>query len=160
MHKSMTVLAAVLAMGGASAAMAQTYVYPAKGQSAEQQQKDVADCKTWATQQTGFDPAKPAPVAAAPAPAPAPAPKGGRVRGAAAGATVAAITDNDVGDAAAVGAVAGASAQRGARRQAGAQQQAAAQQQQAAASQQQATSQANYAKAEGACLEGRGYTVK
>lgn len=160
MQQTLKHLITALALGGASAAMAQTYVYPAKGQSAEQQQKDVADCKTWATQQTGFDPSKPAPVAAASAPAPAPAPKGGRVRGAAAGATVAAITDNDVGDAAAVGAIVGGSSQRRAQRQAGAQQQAAAQQQQAAASQQQATSQANYAKAQSACLEGRGYTVK
>ncbi|MCX9154640.1 hypothetical protein OPU71_00720 [Niveibacterium sp. 24ML] len=149
MSRSLKPMIVMLALIGTSSAIAQTYVYPAKGQSAEQQQKDVAECQAWAKQQTGFDPAKP--VAAAPAPAPAPS--GGRVRGAAAGATVAAITDNDVGDAAAVGAVVGASAQRRDRRQ-------AASQQQAAASQQQAAGQANYAKAQGACLEGRGYTVK
>ncbi|MBB4014184.1 hypothetical protein [Niveibacterium umoris] len=145
----------------AGPAMAQQFVYPAKGQSPEQQKTDEAECYTWAVGQTGFDPAKP-PQAAAPAPAPAaaPAPSGGRVRGAAAAATVAAITDNDVGDAAVAGAVAGGAAQRGQKRQ----QQRAAQQQQAA-QQQAATTQASnqsaaFNKARAACLEGRGYTVK
>jgi hypothetical protein len=140
-----------LSLAVSSGVSAQQYVYPAKGQSAEQQQKDVADCRTWATSQTGYDPANPAPPPAATAPAPAPS--GGRVRGAAAGATVAAITDNDVGKAAAVGAVAGGVAQRGAKRQ-------AARQQQDQAAQQQSAAQANFQKAAGACLEGRGYTVK
>jgi hypothetical protein len=31
-------------------------VYPAKGQSAEQQKRDRADCHVWAVDQTGFDP--------------------------------------------------------------------------------------------------------
>jgi hypothetical protein len=39
-------------------AFAQQYVYPAKGQSAQQQKKDESACHTWAVQQTGFDPAK------------------------------------------------------------------------------------------------------
>lgn len=143
-------------------AVAQTYVYPAKGQSAEQQKKDEAECYTWAVGQTGFDPAKPPPAATATAapPPPPPKPSGARIKGAAAGATVAAITDHDTGDAAVAGAVAGGVAQRGAKRQAG-QQQAAAQQQ---AAQQQATQQQNqtasFNKARSACLEGRGYTIK
>ena len=46
------------------AAMAQQqYVYPQKGQSAEQQKKDEYDCHTWAVKQTKFDPT----VAQAPA---------------------------------------------------------------------------------------------
>ena len=32
------------------------YVYPQKGQSAEQQEKDEFDCFKWAKQQSGFDP--------------------------------------------------------------------------------------------------------
>lgn len=153
-------LSAVLLLATMTAS-AQTYVYPAKGQSAEQQKKDEAECYTWAVGQTGFDPAKPPPApTTAAAPPPAPKPSGARVRGAAAGATVAAITDHDTGDAAVAGAVAGGAAQRGAKRQAS-QQQAAAQQQ---AAQQQATQQQNqtsaFNKARSACLEGRGYTIK
>src|SRR5690348_12006831 len=37
---------------------AQQIVYPAKGQSAQQQKKDEAECGQWATQNTGIDPAK------------------------------------------------------------------------------------------------------
>jgi len=33
-------------------------IYPVKGQSAEQQQKDEFECYQWAVQQTGFDPTK------------------------------------------------------------------------------------------------------
>ena len=50
-------------------AQQQLIVYPAKGQSAEQQQKDTSECKTWATGQTGFDPANP-PAMQEPAPQP------------------------------------------------------------------------------------------
>ena len=139
---------------------AQTYVYPAKGQSPEQQAQDEAACHSWATQQTGFDPAQPASAPVAPAPAPAPVASGGRVRGAAAGATAAAITDNDKSDAALAGAVVGGMAQRSRRRQAEAQQQHAVQQQQQVAAQQQKAGMANYQNARTACLQGRGYTVK
>lgn len=34
----------------------QQFVYPQKGQSAEQQKKDEYDCHTWAVQQTKYDP--------------------------------------------------------------------------------------------------------
>ena len=34
-------------------------VYPAKGQSQEQQSKDQYECHQWAVQQTGFDPSNP-----------------------------------------------------------------------------------------------------
>ena len=128
------------------------YVYPAKGQSAEQQKKDEGECSTWAMQQTGVDPSKPA----APPPPPQQAPvtgSGARARGAAAGAAVGAITGNDTGDAAKAGMVAGGVAQRSSNRR------AAAQQQQAAGAQQQAGQDA-FGKARMACLEGRGYTVK
>ena len=48
-----------------SHAAAQQYVYPAKGQSPEQQKSDEAACYSWAVQQSGFDPAKPPPQQAA-----------------------------------------------------------------------------------------------
>lgn len=133
-----------MSLTAASSINAQQYVYPAKGQSPDKQKSDEAACYSWAVQQTGFDPAKPAPAPAQPT-----GPTGARVRGAAAGATVGAITGNDRSDAAVAGAVGAASAQRGQKRQ-----QAKAQQQQTS------TQQVAFQKARGACLEGRGYTVK
>lgn len=135
----------------ATDAGAQQHAYPAKGQSAAQQEADESACNDWAIKQSGYDPAHP-PVVAKAQPAPVIG-SGARVRGAAAGAAVGAIGGNDVGDAAAKGAVAGAVVRRNRNRA------AAAQQNEAAAAQQQAA-QASYAKARQACLEGRGYTVK
>jgi hypothetical protein len=139
----------------ASGASAQQYVYPAKGQSAEQQKKDEFECHQWAVTQTGVDPAKPAPQAAAPAAPSTPTgvTPGAGVRGAARGAVVGEIVGDDAGTGAAVGATA---ARAQSRRQNVQQQQQAAQQQQQA----QGAQQAGYAKARAACLEGRGYTVK
>ena len=54
-----------LATAMISAASAQQFVYPAKGQSPQQQKSDEAACYTWAVQQSGFDPAKPPPAQAA-----------------------------------------------------------------------------------------------
>lgn len=166
-----------------SVVMAQApVVYPAKNQSASQQQKDVAECAAWATQTTGIDPAA---LAAAPAAAPAPAAtptqaqptaqRGERVRGAArgaaAGAVIGEIANNDADEGAAVGAAAGAVAagSRSRRNSRAQQEQAAAQQQQASdqqkAAQQQADAKkqeqlATHGRASNACLEGRGYVVK
>jgi len=54
------------------AALAQKpVIYPAKGQSAAQQQKDDGECYTWAKGNTGIDPTKQA-AAAQPAAAPPP----------------------------------------------------------------------------------------
>ena len=89
------------------AAFAKQYVYPAKGQSAQQQQKDEAECYTWAVQQTGFDPAKPQPQQQASSKAATTATgttPGAGVRGAAGGAVVGAIA-GDAGAGAAAGAV-------------------------------------------------------
>jgi hypothetical protein len=141
---------AVLAL--ALPAAAQQYVYPAKGQSPEQQKKDEGECHGWAVKQSGFDPSKPPPAAAPAQPAPVTG-SGARARGAAAGAIIGGATGGDAGDAAVAGAVGAAAAQRGANRR-------AAREQQAAASQQQQAGQASFQKARAACLEGRGYTVK
>lgn len=126
-------------------------VYPAKGQTPEQQKTDEAQCYTWAVQQSGYDPANP-PVASKAQPAPVTG-SGARVRGAAAGAAVGAVGGNDVGNAAAKGAVAGGVVRRNKNR-------AAASQQNQAASQQQQTGAASFGNARQACLEGRGYSVK
>ena len=139
-------------LGLAFPAAAQQYAFPAKGQTPEKQKADEAECSGWATKQTGVDPSKPqaAPPPAQQAPVTG---SGARARGAAAGAAVGAITGNDTGDAAKAGMVAGAAAQRGANRRAARDQQASAQGQAQAG-------QAEYLKARGACLEGKGYTVK
>ena len=41
--------------------LAQSYVYPARGQSPQQQQKDQGECHVWATQQSGVNPGAMAP---------------------------------------------------------------------------------------------------
>ncbi|HEV7491838.1 MAG TPA: hypothetical protein VGO25_13620 [Rhodanobacteraceae bacterium] len=132
-------------------AVSQQAAYPSKGQTPEQQKTDEAECNTWAIQQSGYNPANPPAVAKAQT-APVTG-SGARVGGAAAGAAVGAIGGNDVGNAAAKGAVVGGVVRRNKNRA------AASQQNQAAAQQQQAGATA-YSNARGACLQGRGYTVK
>lgn len=135
-------------------AWAQPIVYPARGQSGAQQQKDEGECHVWARQNTGVDPAV---VASRPSPAPSSSVGGGErvggaARGALGGAAIGAIA-GDTGQGAAIGAVAGT--MLGGRR---ARQNAAARDQ-AAASGTQAQIDTYY-RAYGACLEGRGYTIK
>jgi hypothetical protein len=145
------VMAAMLATG----VPAQPFVYPAKGQTPEQQKKDEGECHVWAAQQSNYDPANPPPQAAPakPATTPSGSAPGAGARGAARGAVVGEVLDDNASAGAAAGAVAG----RGqSRRQNAAQ----AQQQQQAATQQDQTGMASYQRARSACLEGRGYTVK
>lgn len=135
-------------------AESQTFAYPAKGQSADQQQKDDFECHQWAVQQTGFDPSKDT----APPPQQA-AGRGGAVRGAAGGALVGlgiGSLTGKAGKGAAIGAGAGALA--GGARQMGRNEQAKSANQQTQASQQ--AKNDSYNKAKRACMEGRGYTVK
>jgi hypothetical protein len=139
----------------ATSVAAQTFVYPAKGQSPQQQQKDEGECHTWAVQQSKYDPANPPQTAAASTP-PTTATgstRGAGVRGAARGAIVGEVVADD----ARTGAAAGAIAARGASRRQNA---AQANQQQQAATQQDQAGMTAYQKARGACLEGRGYSVK
>ncbi len=145
------------------------YVFPAKGQSAEQQKKDEMDCYTWAKQQTGIDPIAQQ-TAPPPQQQPAPkteAPKGGAVkgaaRGAAAGAAIGAVA-GDAGTGAAVGATAGAIKGRRDQKKAAKQAEAKTQQQQQQAQQQAQAAQKEkmdtFKRAFSACMEGKGYTVK
>ena len=130
----------------APVALAQQYVYPAKGQKPEQQKKDEADCGAWAQKQVG-PAAQPAPPPPTTATGTTP---GAGVRGAARGAVAAEV----VGGEADRGAAAGAMVARSRSRQANA---AAGQQQQQAAA---AANSDALNKARAACLEGKGYTVK
>jgi len=146
-------LGVLLAVGPALAQ--QAFIYPNKGQSADQQNTDRGSCEGWARQQTGYDPMT---GGSAPA-APAEAPKGGVVRGAARGAVGGAVVGAIAGDAgkgAAIGA-AGGGVVGGARRADQRRDQAAQAQQQQAAQQQ---GKSEYMRAFGACMEGKGYTVK
>jgi hypothetical protein len=141
------------------------FVYPGSGQDAAKQGLDENECYLWARGQTGIDPTAPPTQAATPD-----APKGGAVkgaaRGAARGAAVGAVSDErhigdegslDAGEGAAAGAAAGAV--KGRRAQKKAEKQAKAQAQQAAQTQD-AQGKETFKKAWGACLEGRGYSVK
>jgi hypothetical protein len=125
------VLSAVL-VGGA--VLARPVAYPAKGQSQQQQQKDDGACYSWAKSNTGIDPA--ALAANQPPPPSGPAVGGGqRLRGAARGAV-------------------GGTMLGGAR---------ARNDQQAAAANNQAQAQGamdTFNRAWGACMQGRGYSVK
>ena len=141
-------------LGFVTFANAGMMIYPAKGQSAEQQQKDEFECHQWAVQQTGFDPTK-----VQQAPQQQTTQRGGALRGAAGGALlgtgIGAIAGN-TGKGAAIGAVAGAVG-------GGARQRQQQKQQEEAQHQAQAQKQAQidkYNKAKAVCLEGRGYTVK
>ncbi len=127
----------------ASAVFAQTepkvFVSPNKGQSADQQSKDNAECKQIATEQ--------APPSQAPTGAGTHA--GGTAKGAAKGAAVGAAVGAIAGDAgkgaAAGAAVGGVGGRRGSKKG-----------QEAA----QAGAQNDWVRAFSACMESRGYTVK
>ncbi len=145
-------IAALTIAAAFSAGAQQLIVYPAKGQSAQQQQKDEAECHAWATRTTGIDPntLAPAPVASGPATGGGER-LGGAARGALGGLAIGAIAGN-AGEGAAIGAVLGTMAGG---RQARYNQSARQQQAQAQHHQQMNT----WNRAVSACLQARGYTV-
>lgn len=61
-RKGLLIAALVMAVGVASTARAQVFVYPKNGQSAEQVGQDRLECQAWATKTTGVDPTQPAQV--------------------------------------------------------------------------------------------------
>ena len=149
----------------------ETYVYPAKGQSAEEQKKDQFECYQWAAEQSGFDPVAASNTVESQAPAPKPeagTESGGMGKsalgGAAKGAVIAEASDGDAGKGAATGATLGVL--KGKRKKQ--KQQAVEAEQQAAAAERarveaeakQRQLRQGYERANAACLEGRGYTVK
>ena len=145
---------------------AQPYFYPTQGQFPQQEESDKGQCYGWAVKQTGFDPANPRVVTPATPlsySGQAPAQQGGLFRGAALGAAGGAIGGN-AGEGAAVGAGAGVlfGGLRRMRFEEQEQQMQMRQQQAYAAEQQNALAQgrANYERAFGACMSGRGYSVR
>ena len=141
-------IAITLLLATATVTAQTLFVYPAKGQSAQQQQKDIAECSNWARANTG------GPSYGSSAPPPQQQ-SGGGLRGALGGAAIGAMIgdSSDAGKGAAIGALFGGIRQSRSNQQA--QQQYQQQQAQQAAAQQE-----NYNRAYAACLEGRGYTVK
>ncbi|WP_087043089.1 glycine zipper family protein [Caballeronia ptereochthonis] len=128
--------------------------YPAKGQSAQQQQSDDGACYSWAKSSSGIDPAV---ASTAPPPQSGPAVGGGErlggaARGAAGGAVIGAIA-GDAGKGAAIGATAGTMA-GGVR----ARQNRRAQDANAQAQSQGAMS--TYYRAWAACMQGKGYSIQ
>jgi hypothetical protein len=144
--RTLTVVPAVILAGvlcAVAAGAQQLQVYPAKGQSQQQQQQDRFECHQFAVQQTGFDPMMGAPAA----PPPTTGAVGGAARGAAIGAVGGAIGGN-AGRGAAIGA--GTGALFGTMRR---------NSQTREAQQVNSAHMDSFNRALGACLTGRGYTV-
>lgn len=120
-------------------------VFPAKGQSNDKMETDKYACYQWAKGQTGVDPMQGATASSASTTEGA-----GRTaaKGAALGAVGGAIGGN-AGKGAAIGAATGGIIGGARKRQSQKQQEASAQ-----------GSKAEYNRAWGACMEGKGYTVK
>jgi hypothetical protein len=150
-----------------SAALAQDMmIYPAKGQTPEQQQRDKGECHVWAVNETGFDPATaqapPPTIMVQGAPQQPVTGSGARVRGAARGAAVGGVVGaigDDAGEGAAKGAAAGAMIGGMRRRQ---ENRAAAQptEQPNPAYQDYIAKRDGYTRGVKACLSARGYTVQ
>ncbi|WP_051242789.1 hypothetical protein [Azohydromonas australica] len=125
-------------------------IYPAKGQSARQQDKDRYECHDWSRQQSGYDPSQAASTTTATGAAAGAAPPGaGLAQGALRGAAVGELVSHDAGRGAAIG-VLGSAAQAQARQAEQSRQQQAMRDQK----------RVKYERAFSACMEGRGYVLK
>jgi len=128
-------------------------IFPAQGQSAEQQEKDKFECYSWAKKQSGFDPMSSTDTATAQAQAQTKS--GGAAKGALVGGVAGAVFGNKskhTRRSAAAGAVVGGASQNSSNRKS----QDAANQYNAGV----AGGRSGYDRAHAACLEGKGYTVK
>jgi outer membrane lipoprotein SlyB len=138
------------------------YAYPEQGQSPQQQSRDRYECALWAVHQTGFDPSAPnVPTYDRVVVSGPPAGTGtaiGAIAGAVLGAALAG--DDDAGAGAVFGGITGAmigSASDASREQQSEEMMSEQERQQAA---EMAHKASNYRRAIGACLEGRGYSVR
>lgn len=147
------------------------YVFPAEGQSSEQQSKDEVECYNWAVSNTGTDPfdlqkeneqvaAQTEQQVAQTQAATQGAGAKGAVRGAAAGAIIGEVSGGDAGESAAIGAAVGAVSARRRGRAANASAQQQAQQQQDAQAEKAKVDNGNFKKAFSVCLEAKDYMVK
>ena len=136
---------------------ADLFVYPAAGQTPEQQQKDEYECYAFAKSNSGFDPMA-TPTATSAKPADTTSTGRTTLGGAALGAVVGGIADGSdgAGKGAAIGAASGLLFGGARNRNTRKQQDQWEQQQQ----QQYAAGRDNYNRAFSACMEGRDYTVR
>ncbi|MBV8135284.1 MAG: hypothetical protein JO121_06530 [Deltaproteobacteria bacterium] len=152
----------LVAAGPAVTLAADFFVYPRQGQSVEQQERDTWECRAWATNTTGFDPAA-RPRAVTPPPIQQ-APRGGALTGAAGGAGLGAglgaITGGNAGRGAAIGAVGGGLLGAMRRNDQVRQNDFANQQWQQQNVAHHEANRSAWTRAVAACLSGRGYTVK
>jgi hypothetical protein len=146
----------------ASHAVAGQYIYPTQGQDRAKQTKDEADCSAWATQQTGFDPAKApaAPAGGAGLSGSTVAAAMGAIPGTGGLGSAAGMLGGAGGQASSVAALGGLAGGVGG--QAATASQALGMLNQVKGGQQQPAkpSQADYDQARAACLSGRGYSVR
>jgi hypothetical protein len=154
----------VAALGVGPVRAQEMFIYPSKGQSAAQQDKDKYSCYSWAKGQTGFDPMAPPTTRTPPPSGGHKSVAGGAVGGAMLGAGVGALG----------GAVAGGKAGKGAKigtatggllggMSAAGQNQQASQNRRDWERQEAnryANARAQYNRAFATCMEGRGYAVK
>lgn len=140
----------ILALCCAPALAAQRAAYPQKGQDKAQQQADASECKVWAMEQSGFDPATPQPQ-----PQQAQQKRGGVVKGALVGAAAGEIIDDNAGGGAAAGGLIGGVRQGRKNQQARDSANAAYQQQMNNWN----AGQQAFGSAWDACMNGRGYTT-
>lgn len=161
-----SVIVVVLALGlaGPSWADGDFVVYPAKGQSQDQTERDKYECYNWAKQESGFDPMK-TPTASSPPPPKEKETWGagkGAVGGGLLGAGVGAIAGGGKGAliGSALGAGSGAAVggmHRSSQRKHEQQRQQEWEQREVG---QYKAARNSYNRAYAACLEGRGYSVK
>jgi uncharacterized protein YcfJ len=147
-----TTISTLFLLSAVETMAAKPVIYPAKGQTAEQQTKDEAECNTWAQQQAGTGAASSTQTTEQPTKKDRSRLKGA-AKGAAAGAIIGEVANNEAKEGAAIGAGVGVIA--GGRKARKAKE---AENQQAKTQQTQQTDAFNRALA--ACMEGRGYTVK
>lgn len=154
----------VILLAGLSARAQDQFIYPAKGQSPQQQEKDRYECYSWAKTNSGFDPMA-VPRASTPAPKTGQASVAGSAvtgaaGGAAVGAAVGAIAGGKAGKGAAMGAAGGG--MLNAMGAAGQNKQASNQRRdwERREAGNYMANRDKYDRAFGACMEGRGYTVK
>jgi hypothetical protein len=162
--RGLAVVVLSLLVAAAATAQQEQFIYPNKGQSAQQQDKDRYDCYGWAKGQSGFDPmAPPTPTTAAPSRgghSVVGGVVGGGALGAGVGAVGGAIAGGKAGKGAAIGAATGGllGGVSAAGSNANASKNYRDWERREASNY--AAARGQYNRAFAACMEGRGYTVK
>ena len=143
--------------------LTKVYFYPAQGQSEAQQDRDRYDCYVWATDETGFDPARQiAPREARATVVPARSPGETVAAAAAVGAVIGAVAADrgDGAQGAVVGAMAGTVVGAVAANAEASEARAVAERNNSRGVGRHEREAAEYRRAMSACLEGRGYSVR